>query len=274
MLYKVLKNRMNNLLQLLYSNKKISFLFIFIIAFSIRFYFVLSTPNRNDFIDLEIYREGGKLVNNGINPYNFDDGKDIRNALRLDTFAYNFWVSETQERWDFYTSGNLPLSLIYYSLIDKISNGSAVSYRMIFSFLDALLSAFIAFLLLNYWQLNRSYLNLVLLLGIAALSPTLLLWGTIFSEDKGLQILFMLLGVYFAKEKRILLSSVFIGFSIAFKGLGFFMLPICLFFIIGEPENIWKINLSQLKQAAIYTLIVFTLYNEYSEISSTNKEKI
>lgn len=247
---------MKKIIELLFNNKKLLVGFVFIVAFGVRLNFVLLTPSHNDFIDLNIYREGGRLINSVANIYNFTDEKEIRNQLRMDTFAYNAYVSENQERWDFYCSGNLPLELIYCGLIDKFSDGSPFAYRIVFAFFDALLSALIAFVLVKYWELKNTFYSLILVFGIGALSPTLLLWGNIFSEDKGLQILFMLCAVYFAREKKWLLSSVILGISIAFKGVGVLILPMCLFFIIGEPKNIFKIGYTQIKLLLLYIFFV------------------
>lgn len=247
---------MKKIIELLFNNKKLLVGFVFIVAFGVRLHFVLVTPSRNDFTDLNIYRESGRLINSVTNVYNFTDEKEIRNQLRVDSIAYNSYVSETQARWDFYCSGNLPLELIYCGIIDKFSNGSPFAYRIVFAFFDALLSALIAFVLVKYWELKNTFPSLILLFGIGALSPTLLLWGNIFSEDKGLQILFMLCAVYFAKEKKWLLSSVLLGLSIAFKGVGFLILPMCLFFIIGEPKNIFKIGFAQIKLLLLYIFFV------------------
>ncbi len=104
-------------------------------------------------------------------------------------------------------------------------------------------------------RLTGSWLNLIMILGAAALSPTLLLWGSIVPEDKGLQTLFMLSAVWLAKDEKWILSSVLLGISVAYKGLGVFISPVCLFFILGQPENIFRLNSSQFKKGIIYILL-------------------
>ncbi|HET6244977.1 MAG: DUF190 domain-containing protein [Bacteroidetes bacterium] len=218
-------------------------------------HFIYSFPEQNNFIDLSIYRDGGQLISHGINPYDFNDGKELRNLLRLDDVAFVEYVSQSQEVWDFYSSGNLPLSLLFFGAIEKIFNGDPVAYRIVFAFFDSILSSLIVLFLLKFWHLKKSLLNMILMLGIGALSPTLLFWGTILPEDKGLQILFMLLAIYFAKDKKIFLSAIFMGCSIAYKGLGVFVFPVCLFFLLEEPGNIFKINRPLIIKGCYFSLL-------------------
>jgi hypothetical protein len=49
--------------------------------------------------------------------------------------------------------------------------------------------------------------------------------GTILPEDKGMQILLIVLSLYYALKDRDALSSVALGLSVAFKGLGIFIYP-------------------------------------------------
>jgi hypothetical protein len=246
---------MKNYPEILFSNRKKIILFVFSLALIVRLLLILTNHTKNKFTDLNIYRETGQLVKNGINPYKYTEETEARNKLRLDTIAYDSYVSQTQDVWDYYTSSNLPMSSLHYGLIDKITNSNPVAFRIIFSFFDAVLSVIIILFLIKYWQLTSTWLNLILVLGAAALSPTLLLWGSIVPEDKGLQTLLMLSAVWLAKEKKLILSSILLGISVAYKGLGIFISPLCLFFIMGQPENIFRINSSQLKKGVIYTLL-------------------
>ena len=246
---------MKNYPEILFSNKQKIVVFVFFLALIVRLLLILTNHTKNKFTDLNIYRETGQLVKSGINPYKYTEDLEIRNKLRLDTIAYDPSVSQTQESWDYYTSSNLPMSSLHYGLIDKITNSNPVAFRIIFSFFDSVLSVIVVLFLIKYWKLTSTWLNLILVLGAAALSPTLLLWGSIIPEDKGLQTLFMLLAVWLAKDKKWILSSVLLGISVAYKGLGIFISPLCLFFIMGQPENIFRINSSQLKKGAIYTLL-------------------
>src|SRR4030042_6083614 len=246
---------MKNYPEILFSNRKKIILIVFSLAIIVRLLLILTNHTKNKFTDLNIYRETGQLVKNGINPYKYTEKTEARNKLRLDTIAHDSYVSQTQDVWDFYTSSNLPMSSLHYGLIDKITNSNPVAFRIIFSFFDSVLSVIIVLFLIKYWQLTGTWLNLILVLGAAALSPPLLLWGSIIPEDKGLQTLFMLSAVWLAKDKKLILSSILLGISVAYKGLGIFISPLCLFFIMGQPENIFRINSSQVKKGVIYTLL-------------------
>jgi hypothetical protein len=246
---------MKNYPEILFSNRKKAILFVFSLALIVRLLLILTNHTKNKFTDLNIYRETGQLVKSGINPYKYTEGTEVRNKLRLDTIAYDTYASQTQDVWDYYTSSNLPMSSLQYGLIDKITNSNPVAFRIIFSFFDSVLSVIIVLFLIKYWKLTGTWLNLILMLGAAALSPPLLLWGSIIPEDKGLQTLFMVSAVWLAKDKKLILSSVFLGISVAYKGLGIFISPLCLFFILGQPQNIFRINSSQIKKGIIYTFL-------------------
>ena len=245
----------------IFLKKRILLIIVFAIAFITRLYLVYKTPQNNNTIDLNIYRDGGQLIINGINPYDYFDSVEIRNKLRLDSIAYTPWISETQERWDFYASGNLPLSLLFYGFTESISSGNPFFYRLLFVFIDALLAMFIALIMLENWKLIPSLSNFLLILGIGALSPTLLLWGCSFPEEKGLQILFMILAPLFASKKNLIWSTLFLGCSIAFKGLGIFIAPLCLILFIGDKHQLLKIDKQNIKHAILFIVltIVFTI---------------
>lgn len=249
----------NSLFEKLFSKKRYLLSLTFVTALLVRLFFVYNTPQMNETIDLNILRDGGQLITHGINPYDFEDNVELRNQLRLDSLAYTGWVCETQERWDFYVSGNLPLSLLYFGLMDLVTNGNSKGYRMFYTIIDAILSTFMALILILFWQLRPSIFSLMLIIGIGALSPSLLLWGSIYPEDKGLQTLLMLLAILFAIDKRWILSAIILGCSIAFKAVGVFIIPICLFLIIDKPKNIFSIKKQEMKKG-IYYLVLTSIF--------------
>jgi hypothetical protein len=239
----------------LFSDWKKTVLFIFMLAFIVRLLLILTNHSKNQFTDLNIYRETGQLVKSGVNPYDFSSDTITRNTLRLDTIAYDESVSASREAWDYYTSSNLPMSSLLYGLIDKLTNSSPSGFRIIFSFFDALLSVFVALFMIKFWNLKPTWLNFILVTGAAALSPTLMYWGSVIPEDKGLQTLFMILAVWLAKDKKWILSALFLGISVAYKGLGVFISPLCLFLILDEPEKLFNISRGQMKKGIAYTLL-------------------
>lgn len=244
---------------ILISNTRKILIYVFIISLVIRLLLIFTNRTKNGFPDLNIYRETGQLVRTGTNIYNFEDGKTIRNDLRLDSKAFD--GTQDQDAWNYYTSSNLPMSSLHYGLIDIITNNSPVLYRIIFSLFDCLLSVVVAFFIIRYLKLRNNWYDLILVVGAAALCPALLLWGSIIPEDKGLQTLFMIIAVLLAKEKRWIWSAVFLGISIAYKGLGVFIYPLCIFLIAGEPDNILKINGPTFRRIALYSAIalIFTI---------------
>jgi hypothetical protein len=252
---------MQNFLRLVFSDKKTIVLFTFFVALTVRLLLLPLNHSKNDFIDLAIIRETGQLVNTGINIYNYSDGKEIRERLRVDNIAHDDYVSGSQEAWDYYAACNLPMTSIFWGTICKISGNNPLVFRIVFSFFDCLLSALIALILVRYWQIKPSWFNLALILGLGALSPTLIFWGSVNPEDKGLQTLLMLSAIYFAKNNKWILSAVLLGLSVAFKGLGVFVAPLCLFIILGEPKNFLKISRPQILKGLAYTLlaIFFTI---------------
>jgi hypothetical protein len=239
--------------EILIKNTRKLLLYIFVISLIIRLLLIFTNRTKNGFPDLNIYRETGQLVRTGINIYDYEDGKSIRNDLRIDSKAFD--ASQDQDAWNYYTSSNLPMSSLHYGLIDKITNNKPVLYRIIFSLFDCILSVFVAFFIIRYWKLRNTWYDLIMIAGAAALSPALLLWGSIIPEDKGLQILFMIIAVLLAKEKKWILSAIFLGTSIAYKGLGVFIYPLCIWLIAGEPQNIFRMNGLEFRKIVLYSLI-------------------
>jgi len=194
------------------------------------------------------------LMNEGVNPYDFNDGVEIRQRLRTDDIGYNSWSCRNQEVWDYYVNSNLPLTLLYLGAIDYFAQGSNMVFRVVFSFVDALLSVFIVFLCLTFWKIKSSINNLLMFSGIAAISPTLISFGTEIPEDKGIQTLFMLLAFYTAKKKKLLISSVLLAASVAYKGLGVFIAPVCLFYMMDAPHT-FRLSRTQILTGIIYTFL-------------------
>ncbi len=198
-----------------------------------RLFLILITPQFNYNIDLCIYIDGGELLSNKINPYDFTDKVDIRHSLRTDDKAYHYWTCGTQEKWNYYASSNLPLTLLLFGIIDFVSS-TPIAYRVTFALFDSILSVIIALFIWKNWRIDLNSMKLILILSISALSPTLLIWGTLIPEDKGVQIFLMIAAIYFSQSSNkyvsILLSSFFLGCSIAFKLVGVFIIPLCLYY--------------------------------------------
>lgn len=233
---------------------------VFFCALAVRVLLIILTPNKNGNIDLAIYMDGGQLVSNGVNPYNHQEATELRYALRTDTIARCEYVDETQERWDKYASSNLPLSLLFYGAIDSISSAQPFLYRFFFMLFDALLAVIIAKIIIRYWQLTQRWQYIALIGGLGILNPILLHWGAVIPEEKGLQILFMLTAFYFAREKKWAISAILLGMSVAFKGLGVFIAPLCLYEVTAQDKVPWKKGGYYVLLSAAATVIWFLPY--------------
>ena len=246
------------------------FSFIFAASFLLRVGLIVVTPQMNHQIDLNIYVDGGQLVSNNVNPYLFTEGVALRQQLRTDSTAFHSYTCATQSRWDYYASSNLPLSLIFYGAIDAVSTGNAFLYRLVFAFFDALLGLMVILFLIksfNKKTLNKlSATEKLMAIGFGAVSPTLLFWGVLMPEEKGVQILLMLAALYTARSRRWVLSAICLGFSVTFKGLGVFVAPICWWYVIDRPTDFKGfISKNSLQMTGLYvglsvlvTALVFT----------------
>ena len=257
-------------------NNRINFLIsilLFLIAFLIRLYVIQSSPDMNSHIDLEIYRGGGDLIVNGINPYDFSDNIYLRSRIR--NVSSNDYLAAHQEDWDYLTSGNLPINLLLFGAISKISS-NPVFYRYIFAFFDSILAVLIYFFVRFYWTYQTviynykklvSVVKTVIGLGLGVFSPPLIIWNTYYPEDKGIQMLLMIVAIMcvFSKNKKVWLicGSLLLGLSIAFKGLGVFLLPLYLIKIWHEKDNRLKYALIFLIITGISSSIWFIPYLPY-----------
>jgi len=216
------------------------FVLFFLAAFAIRVPVIIATPSLNNWIDLSIYMDGADLMRHGVNPYAFNDSPALRTALRKDPIAWNEYTSTDQALWNYYAAGNPPLSLVFYRAVAAVSF-KPLAYRIAFAVVDSVLAGAIALFILRFWgaEWTRFTLGSALLLG--AVSPVLLKWGLLFPEDKGLEILLMLLAVYLAKSpsriRSFYLSALVLGCSIAFKLLGAFLIPVCLKYAVYERSE-------------------------------------
>jgi hypothetical protein len=234
---------------------------------SLRLILISITPFKNEDIDLQIYRDAGQLVANGVNPYDFNDNVELRKQLRTDKDNFNEWVCSDQEKWNYYANSNLPLASLFFGGIEYCF-ASPKSFRYTFAFFDSILAVLILAFVINKWQYrlphNRIFNklppklqhNFPLLIGLSlgALSPILFLWGTYMPEPKGMGLLLILSSIYFSdssnKKLSMFVSPVLLGFSVAFIGLGIFIGPLCLY-------NIYKNDDKGYREIVFYCLISF-----------------
>jgi hypothetical protein len=236
----------------------------FLLAIFVRLCIIYFTPQANKLMDLSICRETGQLVINGINPYDYNDQKELRNYLRTDSVAFNEYTSRDQDSWNFQAGATLPMATLFFGGIEYFFP-SYLAHRYICAFFDSLLAVLVLAIVLKKWKLISSsvindqvskkfqyYLPYIVGLSLAAISPVFLLHVTIIPEYKGVGLLLILSAFYFSdnslKIYSILLSPLLLGFSISFIGLGIFIVPICFY-------NIY--NNYSFKYLILYGLIAF-----------------
>jgi hypothetical protein len=211
---------------------------------------------------MEIYRASGDLILNGINPYDFSDNVVLRAALRQQ--AHNPLLHDDQAFWDYEASSNLPLNLLLFGGLRAASRALSDSpsvYRYSYAFFDSVLSALIVWFVIRRWPpvpdalsalfrrfgmpLNSSVFAERLAVGLilGCFSPVLLKHGVAYPEDKGIQILLMLAAIacYLSDDDRIWFwgGAVFLGLSIAFKGLGIFLVPLFASRLLALSTRLW-----------------------------------
>ncbi len=91
---------------------------MFAISLILRLGIIALTPGADRYIDIDIYRCSGALVKSGVNPWDFSASPEIREKPRENSEVER--VKESQERWNFYFSGNLPFNLLYFAGIDLV----------------------------------------------------------------------------------------------------------------------------------------------------------
>ena len=229
----------------------------FLLAAVGRFAFIGLTPMSESFIDLVIYMSGGRIVSHGLNPYDSTDGSEFRRKLRAEYAQAQPWLTETQERFDFYASGNLPLNLMFFGAIEHFLPGNPYAYRAAFALADSLLSAVVVCFVFRVWRAAPSAANLLLAAGLGVFSPILFFCGVLQPEDKGLEILLLLSAVCFAWSRRWVLSAFLLAASIAYKGVGVFIAPLCLWYTAARPGCFREwLNRPALARCAAYAGIV------------------
>lgn len=201
---------------------------------------VFATPDRDNNIDLSIYREVGELVIHGVDPYNFTEERELREKLKSnDVGAQELSVKES---YDYYVSANLPGSAVLYGLIEFISRGTPKAWRIAFILGDILIA------LSGYFFLRRAGIGLntvgqqlAFFVGVAGY-PSLIEWGTFWPEDKQFQTAMMLFlaGLFVGTPRSRINSAIAIGatgcLSILFKAFGVFLVPAALHYFIKRPR--------------------------------------
>src|SRR5579872_2050976 len=244
---------------------------VFAVAFSVRLLLIGLTPHEDYYPDVEIYRASGELILQGVNPYDFSDKPAIRSALRQE--AHTLFVREDQTRWNYYTSGNLPLNLLFFAAVSAISDTPRF-HRYTYAFFDSVLASLVAWFVMRCWSIRPGYVSSMLRAGglsassalkverltigvlLVGLSPLFLKAGVVYPEDKGIEVLLIVATIACWRSNKSFVSSwvaaILLGLSIAFKGLGVFLLPLFIDRLLLGSKPQW------LRSAIFAAVVVIT----------------
>lgn len=238
--------------------------FAVIVLIVVRVMIIRATSSFENWGDLSIYREVGELVVNGVDPYNTESKRELREQLRLNDYGVPS-LKDDKSTYDHYVSANLPASTLLYGLIERLSQGSVRGWRLI------LIAGDLALLLATYFLLQRSGIALDKLETQLAFSlttiwyPTLLYWGTVLAEDKQIQTALMLAlaAMLTAPGRAPRLNAALIGvvgcLSISFKAFGIFLAPLAVHFFSRRPWRELTIAIFVAVAVALPMVYIFDL---------------
>ncbi len=212
-------------------------LIFFSITFLFKSFLIYISPEANTFTDISCLVNGGQMLSHGINPYDFNDNVELRTQLRLDSTAYNEWLCSDPAEWNYHSGNNLPFNLLLNGFIDLFADGNVYGYRMAYNFADSLIGVFVVLFTFGVLNVPYTILNLLLVFFLGGASPQLIVNGTMIPEDKGIQILFMVMAVWFSYRKQLFPAALFLSFSVGFKAIGIFIAPLCLYYYLTSHAN-------------------------------------
>jgi hypothetical protein len=143
---------------------------------------VVATPDRDRNPDLSIYREVGELTVHGVDPYNFNDQKELREKLRSNKIGAE--ERFILDNYDYYVSGNLPGSTVLYALIELVSQGNPKVWRVFLIAGDISIALAAFFFLRCAGQKLITAGHQIAFFVSAAVWPSLIEWGTFWPEEK------------------------------------------------------------------------------------------
>jgi hypothetical protein len=236
--------------------------YTFGLALAVRVALILASPRVNyQNTDFEIYREGGRLVSAGINPYDPGDGVRLRQTLREQSVSPTLRITgdlrmTPQEWWDYIVVANPPLSLLFYGAIDMVSH-HPIWWRLVFAVMDSSCAALVMFVVLRHWPDAGPREAVAFGFALCAGSLVMLQWGTHSPQDKGTELLLMAgaLAASLSERRRYWLfaASILVGLAVAFKILGVFLIPYGLYRIARQQRP------NRLRDMAIFCGIVMAV---------------
>jgi hypothetical protein len=246
-----------------------------IVVLCIRLGLIVVAPMPSRQNDIAIYMEAGRLHNLGINPYNLAENKSARERYRTDQWAYREYLARSQARWDYYVSGNLPLSTLVWAWIDRISPTGERAFQIWFAMFDALSTGLSTYWIVRFWPIANIRIALLATALTIALNPVFYIWGTLIPEDKGLTIGMIVTALLLSKREdglsRCAGAAVF-GCSIAYKLLGiFFALGAFFQNIRPSAAKRWKQFAFLLAITGIFTGIWFVPFGWHAILAAVNR---
>jgi hypothetical protein len=245
-----------------------------------RILIVQITPANDNFIDLSVYCEVGELVVNGVDPYDTEAKRDLREQLRLNGHGAAPYVTASKGSYDFYVTANWPASTLLYGAIEWLSGGSPHGWRLIL-ILGDLAIALATFFFLRRVGIKLDTVEAQVAFALSAICyPSLIQWGTVLAEDKQFQIALMvaLAGLLITPGRTPSLNAAAIGIlgclSVMFKVLGLFLAPIALCYFWSRPKRELLIAIGAALVVALPMILFFDvafvvrMFNRFREGTS------
>lgn len=207
---------------------------------------IVATPQTRDFPDPRIYQGAGQVVLSGINPYDYSDQPEMREALRLSQMEPKLGMSDfaaSIDSWNYYVSGNLPASTALHGALEFLSGGSRTAWRYLLIAGDIAMLLGLLALLRSVRGGVREVSDQVAAFCLVVANPALVISGTAIPEDKQFQTALMLLSAALllaplpASTAQSLKSGLVLSLSVLFKLFGAFLLPLWLVRTLKERSR-------------------------------------
>jgi hypothetical protein len=190
-----------------------------VIAMAIRLALIKYGLAQSTWIDLKIYRSAGALFNAGINPFDsFAVNGAAAESIRVDPRYFDSWASDPSV-FSYYVSGNPPLSVLFWAVLEFLGRGTALFHQLVYSSFDIVVYC-IALLL--HRQITTK-IRLIDVIGISLLTifnPIVIWWGTWLPEEKQVQTALVLSLLLLMSRPRFLITGLVTSLVVLFKAVG------------------------------------------------------
>ena len=213
----------------LYKSNTVSTKQLFKIGLFFRVIFLFSTP----FLSQDFYRFiwDGRLLINGFSPYEFTPDTIVKlNFIPQSKILFDGMGSLSAQHFSNYP----PINQLFFAFAAMFSSKSILGSIFILRLQIILADIGIYFIgrkILKGMHLNENTIFLYFL------NPLIIVELTGNLHFEGVMICFLLFGIYFLKQQKLVLSAVFIAFSISTKLLPLVLLPV-LIQILGWKKSI------------------------------------